>query len=54
VVHSNEKKIARLEVIRDLLASFDYPHKDHKLVRADDLVLFPWSEEAHREGKIAK
>ena len=54
VVHSNEKKIARLEVIRDLLGSFDYPHKDHKLAGADDDVLFPWSEEAKREGKIAK
>ena len=31
IVHSDTKKIARLELIRDLLGSFDYPHKNKKL-----------------------
>ena len=54
VVRSDTKKIARLELIRDLLASFDYPHKDKKLTRADESVVFPWNEDALREGRIAE
>jgi polyphosphate kinase 2 len=49
VVHSDTKKVARLELIRDLLASFDYPHKDKKLTRANNDVVFVWDDDArHR------
>src|SRR3569832_241439 len=54
IVHSDTKKIARLEFLRDLLSSFDYPHKDKKLLRADDEVVFLWSEDAHERGKLSK
>jgi polyphosphate kinase 2 len=54
VVHSDTKKIARLEFLRDLLDSFSYPHKDKKLTRPDRDIVFPWSEEAVRRGQIAK
>ena len=54
VVHSDTKKIARLEFLRDLLDGFSYPHKDKKLTRPDRDVVFPWSEEAVRRGQIAK
>ena len=54
VVHSDVKKVARLELIRDLLASFDYPHKDEKLTRPDPEVLFIWTENARQEGRLAK
>ena len=54
VVRTDVKKIARLELIRDLLCSFDYPHKKAKLVRCDPDIVFPWSEDAQREGRIAK
>jgi hypothetical protein len=40
--------------VRDLLASFSYPHKDKKLTRPDRSVVFPWSEEAVLRGQIAK
>ncbi|MEI9889115.1 MAG: polyphosphate kinase 2 [Rhizomicrobium sp.] len=53
VVHSDVKKVARLELMRDLLASFDYPHKDKKLFHAPQDVVFFWNEDAHREGLIA-
>ncbi|MBV9045557.1 MAG: polyphosphate kinase 2 [Alphaproteobacteria bacterium] len=53
IVHCDTKKIARLELIRDLLASFHYPHKDKKLVHADSDVVFMWSEDARSEGRIA-
>jgi polyphosphate kinase 2 len=46
VVASDVKKIARLELLRDLLSGFDYPGKKPKLVRADSTVVFPWSADA--------
>ncbi|HEX3666664.1 MAG TPA: polyphosphate kinase 2 [Rhizomicrobium sp.] len=51
VVRADIKKVARLELIRDLLASFDYDGKSKKLARPDVSVIFPWSEEA--AGKVA-
>ena len=46
IVRTDTKKIARLAMIADLLNSFDYPHKDKKLVRADSDALFIWNENA--------
>jgi hypothetical protein len=54
IVHCDTKKIARLEFLRDLLASFSYPHKNKKVTRPDRSVVFPWSEEAVLRGQIAK
>lgn len=54
VVHSDVKKIARLEILRDLIGSFAYPHKDKKLCRPDDDVIFFWTEDARQRGLIAK
>jgi polyphosphate kinase 2 len=36
VVNSNEKKRARLEAIRHVVHSLDYPHKDKKVAHAPD------------------
>src|SRR5579862_5978067 len=44
IVCSDEKKVARLELIRDLLASFDYEGKSKKLAKPDASIVFPWSE----------
>ena len=54
VIHTDNKKIARLEFMRDLLASFSYPHKNRQLTRPDRSVAFPWSKDAARSGQIAK
>jgi polyphosphate kinase 2 len=44
VINSNEKKRARLESIRHVLASIDYEHKDRKVARIpDELVVQPAS-----------
>jgi polyphosphate kinase 2 len=48
IVASDEKKIARLEFLRDLLGSFDYKGKDEKLVTPDRKIVFPWSDAAQR------
>jgi polyphosphate kinase 2 len=44
IVGTDTKKIARLELLRDLLDSFDYKGKDKKLTKPDRDVVFPWSE----------
>ena len=44
IVHGDVKKIARLEMIRDLLASFDYDGKSKDLAHPDASVVFRWSE----------
>jgi polyphosphate kinase 2 len=46
VVKADLKKVARLELIRDLLASFDYEGKSKRLTRPDSSVVFPWSEDS--------
>lgn len=46
IVRGDVKKVARLELMRDLLASFDYDGKSKKLARPDPSVVFPWSESA--------
>jgi len=40
IVKTDVKKIARLEIIRDLLSSFDYKGRDKKLARPDRDVVF--------------
>jgi polyphosphate kinase 2 (PPK2 family) len=54
IVRADVKKTARLEFIRDLLSSFDYKGKSHKLAAPDRKVVFPWSPVARRTGLIAK
>ena len=43
VVLANDKKVARLEFIRDLLDSFSYRGKSKKLTRPDSRIVFEWS-----------
>jgi polyphosphate kinase 2 (PPK2 family) len=54
VVHTDAKKVARVEFMRDLLAGFTYPHKNKQLTRPDRAVVFAWSEQAEQRGRIAK
>jgi len=49
VVRTDTKKIARLELLRDLLSSFDYKGKNKKLLKLDRNVVFEWSEDKAKE-----
>jgi polyphosphate kinase 2 len=49
IVNADIKKIARLEMIRTLLASFSYEGKSAKLAKPDNSVAFPWSEDARKK-----
>jgi polyphosphate kinase 2 len=48
VVSADVKKIARLELLRDLLGSFDYKGKNRKITQPDRDVIFEWSKKARR------
>lgn len=54
VVDANDKKAARLAIIADLLASFEYAGKDKKLARRDERVLFTWTPETAKNGRLAR
>ena len=53
IVRSDDKKPARLELIRNLLASFDYKGKKEKLLRTNLRIVFPWTEESEERGLVA-
>jgi len=44
VVRADDKKVARLELIRSLLTGITYKGKDARFVQPDESVVFPWSE----------
>ena len=53
IVRADIKKTARLELIRDLLASFDYEGKSPELDAPNREIVFSWSETAEKSGRIA-
>jgi len=44
VLIANDKDVARLEFLRHLLGSFEYPGKDKSLCRPDRDIVFEWSK----------
>ncbi len=53
VVRADDKKLARLNVIRDLLSRIDYPGKDRNLARADPGIVFAYADAYIENGMIA-
>ncbi len=54
VVRADVKKTARLELIRDLLASFDYKNKSSALAAPNRKIVFSWSKTVDRSGLVAR
>ncbi len=52
VVKSNDKKRARLEAMRHVLARFDYPGKDHDVVGTPDRLIVGRAAELSTPGDI--
>ncbi|MGA7673450.1 MAG: polyphosphate kinase 2 [Rhizomicrobium sp.] len=48
VVIANDKEVARLEFLRDLISGFDYRGKDKKLLHPDRSIVFEWSQEKRK------
>ena len=53
VVRADDKRAARLNVLRDLLSRAAYHGKDEALVRPDRAIVFPYETAAHAQGLIA-
>jgi polyphosphate kinase 2 len=49
IVKADVKKIARLELMRDLLGSFTYKGQTKKLLHPDRSIVFPWSDDAQKD-----
>jgi polyphosphate kinase 2 len=43
IVRANDKKLAHLNLIKDLLSRMSYPGKDKKLLKADQEIAFQWN-----------
>ena len=48
VVKANDKKVAHLNMIQDLLSRVSYPGKDKDLLKANKDIVFQW------DGKLPK
>jgi polyphosphate kinase 2 len=49
IVRANDKQIARMEFLRDLLSTFSYPGKDRKLAKPDTKIAFRWRKDSKLE-----
>lgn len=54
IVQADDKKRARLNLIRDILSGLDYCGKDEELVHPDPAVVFEFAPSAIRAGLLAK
>ncbi|MBP0624972.1 polyphosphate kinase 2 [Cupriavidus consociatus] len=54
IVRADDKRVARLNVIKDLLTRLHYADKDTKLIRPNSDIVFPYSEAHLLSGAIAK
>jgi polyphosphate kinase 2 len=48
IVRANDKKLAHLNLIKDLLSRVSYPGKDKSLLKADQAIAFQW------DGNLSK
>jgi polyphosphate kinase len=54
IVCANDKKTARLNVIRDILNHVDYEGKKQRAIMPDPEIVFPFDQAAYKTGKISK
>ena len=54
LVRANDKRLARLNIIKDLLGRLHYADKDKRLIRSDPQVVFPYDTSNLENGQLAK
>ncbi|WP_248798514.1 polyphosphate kinase 2 [Pseudomonas sp. MWU13-2105] len=54
IVRADNKRLARLNLIRDILSQLDYEGKDHKLVKPDRNIVFEFMPECVAAGQLAR
>ena len=53
LVRANDKRLTRLNVIKDLLGRLEYADKDEDFVQPDRQVVFPYDASHLERGQLA-
>lgn len=54
IINANDKREARVQVIKHILSQLHYPDKDEQLIAPDPMIAFGYEEEALTTRKIAR
>ena len=54
IVSADNKELARLNIIKDLLSKLNYSDKNTKLVQPNPGIVFTYEASSHRNGQLAK
>ena len=54
VIIANDKKLAHLNLIADLLSRVDYPDKDKKILKIDPQIVLKWPANSKKLPKLSK
>lgn len=54
LVRADDKHLARLNIIKDLLSRLHYAHKDERLIQLDSQIVFPYDVANLENGQLAK
>jgi polyphosphate kinase 2 len=54
LVRADDKHLARLNIIKDLLGRLHYADKDERLIRPDSQIVFPYDVSNLENGQLAK
>lgn len=52
VINANDKKLAHLNLIADLLSRVDYPDKDKKILKTDPKIVLTWAANSKKLPKL--
>ncbi len=53
VIDANDKKLAHLNLIRDLLSRLNYPEKDNKILKTNPKIVTSWAPKSSKLPKLA-
>ena len=54
VGHANDKRLARLKIIKAVLSRLHYEDKDERLIRPDPQIVFAYDASNLENGQLAK
>jgi polyphosphate kinase 2 (PPK2 family) len=54
IVQANDKRLARLNLMRDILSQLDYGGKKERLTRPDPRIVFAFSPDCIEAGRLAR
>ena len=54
LVRADDKHLARLNIIKDMLSRLHYTHKDESLIQPDPQIVFPYDVANLENGQLAK